>query len=274
MLTTDEQELLKYARQEVNNQSNGDTLRPKLREVKNNKEFMLSFVYKCAHALKYASKELQDDDEVVALALDHGYYGIEYASDRIKSNIDVMRKVITDERRLGLLKYASDEIKDNREIALLAVTHDAQNLRYVNKRLLGDEEIVMTAMQQSAYLIELASEEIKNKPDFFIFACKQRGENIRYAPEHLKDNDELGLATVSNSGQYLNELSDRLKNDKTIVLAACENYELAIVHASSEIVQLVGDNAPVHFLKSWLLQEKLEKVVPNKNEEKTKKFKI
>lgn len=274
MLTLEQQELLKYARAEVNHQSNGDTLRPKLREVNNNKEFMLGFVYKCAHALKYASKELQDDDEVIGLALEHGYYGIRYASDRIKGKIEVMQEVITDTRRLGLLRYASDEIKDNREIALLAVTNDAQNFPHVSKRLQADEEIVMTAMQQSAYMIELASDEIKNKPEFFIFACQQRGENIRYAPETLKDNYDVGLATVSNSGQYLNELSDRLKNDKIIVLAACESYSNAITHASTEIKELVGDNDPIHFLKSWLLQEKLQTVVPNKNEVNLKKFKI
>ena len=72
--------------------------------------------------MRYASKELQNDREIVLIAVTQNGY---------------------------VLKYASKELQNDREIVLDAVTQNGRALKYASKELQNDREIVLTAIQHN-----------------------------------------------------------------------------------------------------------------------------
>lgn len=244
-----------------------------LNSVKDDKDFMLYFLPSCAHALQYLSDRLKEDKDIVEAATTSNGYAIKFASKKWQDDVNLAMKVVVN-NHTNNLQYLSDRLKDNREVVIAAVTCLGTNFQYASERLRDDDEIVMIAMQQSAYMIKHASERINNNKDYALFACNQKADNIWTVLPIYKEDYDVVLATVNSSGSLLREASDNLRNDKTIVLAACKQNSSAIKFASEEIQAEIGSNDPVQYLQSFLQQEKLNKIIPNKPIQSHSKIKI
>ncbi|VTU34401.1 DUF4116 domain-containing protein [Variovorax sp. RA8] len=217
--------------------------------------------------LKFVSDAMQEDLTVCLQAVKSlGGGEIQYMGNAPCDNIEIAKE--------GLLSYQnevhgghycamepfSERLKDSKELVMFAVKQNGQNLQYASDRLKDDEDVAWASLH-----------------DYEI-------DGMAFISERLRNDSELAQAAVEWNGCKLEHFSDEIKADKAIVLKACKSYEetkqfnFALVHASSEIQQAVGDGDPVQILTKAIAQEKfsnsLEKKLVPKAEASTRKIKI
>jgi hypothetical protein len=101
--------------------------------------FMKFCISKNQTLLDYASDEIKDDIDIIYTGLNNGCNEkiCRYMSDRLKSDREIIKKI------LSAIEFASDEIKDDDEIILLAITYSARNIYYASDRLKNDKTFMM-----------------------------------------------------------------------------------------------------------------------------------
>ena len=133
-------------------------------------------------ALEFASKELRDDEGIIMTAIE--YYTrksryitlslklLNYASLELRDNKMIVSKAV------GLnaleLEYASDRLKQEKEIVLAAVKNDGRSLRFVSApKIIDDQEIAMTAVKNCGWALQYLSKKDKQNPELVLTAFNQ-----------------------------------------------------------------------------------------------------
>jgi hypothetical protein len=101
--------------------------------------FMKFCVSKYQNLLDYASDEIKDDIDIIYTGLNNGSDGriCRYMSDRLKNDREFIKKI------LSAIEYASDKIKDDDEIILMAITYSTPNIYFASDRLKNDKTFMM-----------------------------------------------------------------------------------------------------------------------------------
>ena len=115
-------------------------------KLQNDKEVVLVAVTQTGHDLKYASTDLQNDREIVLVAVIQTGHALRY------TNLKLDREIVLEavKENGNSLMHTSGEFQDDREIILKAVTKTGCSLQYASKKLRNDKEIVLTAVAQDS----------------------------------------------------------------------------------------------------------------------------
>lgn len=207
-------------------------------ELLSDREFMLKAVDECGFALEYASDELKNDEEVVLTAI-QGWdgvsvnysYAIKEASEELRSNKEFMRKAIElteGEAFCG----ATDELKNDKEFVLFAVRHGSPPhqcdpdivLRYASEEMRADKDVVLAAVRKNGWSLYYASEELKADKDVVLVATINNSWSLTYASPTLRENKDFIIELVKRAGDYaLHYVDEALQNDAD-VLEAVKRY--------------------------------------------------
>jgi hypothetical protein len=115
-------------------------------ELQNDPEIVKLAVITCSFSLRYASPELQNDPEIVSLAVQKYGYALEHASPELQNNPEIVKLAV--HKNGESLKYASQKIRNNREIVKLAIQQCVLAFYYASEELQLDPEIVEFRKQQ------------------------------------------------------------------------------------------------------------------------------
>ena len=113
-----------------------------------NKDQVKTAIEKDGLNLKFASKALRADREVVELAIEKNIWAIHYADDSLLKDKNFMTlailigAVVADRGSEIALRYAKDEIKSDKEIMLKAIESNAFALTYASDSLRSDPEVI------------------------------------------------------------------------------------------------------------------------------------
>ena len=157
--------------------------------------------------LKYVSKEVLADREVILAAVKKDARALKFASVELKSDREiVLAAVQQDASRLkpdpkyasaALRAVASVELHADREIVLAAVQQDASHLKFASAALRADRAVVLAAVKKSGFAFQYASVELRADP-YVIQAAMQMNEPVdpyqSYAVQVARDRDALGAA--------------------------------------------------------------------------------
>ena len=202
-------------------------------ELQNNSELVKLAVTQSGGALRYASEELKSNPEIVRLAVTQSGGALEYASLELRKNPEIVRLAVTQNGMT--LRYASLELRKNPEIIKLAVTQSGGALRYASEELKSNPEIVRLAVTQSGYALEYASLELRKNPEIVRLAVTQNGMTLRYASEDLQNNLDIVRLAVTQNGMTLRYASEELQNNPDIVRLAVTQNSMALRYASEEL---------------------------------------
>lgn len=204
-------------------------------ELLSDREFMLKAVDECGFALEYASDELKNDEELVLIAI-QGWdgvsvnysYAIKEASEELRSNKEFMRKAIElteGEAFCG----ATDELKNDKEFVLFAVRHGSPPhqcdpdivLRYASEEMRADKDVVLAAVRKNGWSLYYASEELKADKDVVLVATINNSWSLTYASPTLRENKDFIIELVKRAGDYaLRYVDEALQNDADVLEAA------------------------------------------------------
>ena len=198
------------------------------------KEYMLPAVKINGDALKNASKELQNDEEVVLAAVSNRGSALEYASAQMKSNKTIVLAAVKEKGYA--LEFASENLKGDYEVVLTAVAGWGRALKYAKRGLNDNETIVNAAIKNDPLAIVYATSRYKRKRENILKAIKEykdidvnlyyqfkysmSAELINIVKYYMNDKEVLLEFASCNYGQFsdfLDTLNVWKKNDIDIV---------------------------------------------------------
>ena len=123
----------------------------------NDRDIILAAVKNFGDALRYASKELRKDREIVleAVSKPHSGDNLAYADEVLRGDRELVLIAVINGG--SALQYASDDLKRDREVVLNAVTNNGSALQYASEDLRKDREVVLAAVQKDGLAFEFAS---------------------------------------------------------------------------------------------------------------------
>jgi hypothetical protein len=186
----------------------GNTIQYASKELRNN--FDVVHCALCSHAphnvFKHVSKELKNNINIVKLAVSHDGTNLRYASRKLQNNYDIVMiavsnnfavvidgmsndlkqtvngysnilvKLAVDSLHNGYidaLKYASNKLQDNYDIVIAAVANNC-NLNFVSERLRDNFDIVKMVMSKSncGTQIQYVSDRLRNNYEIIMTGIK------------------------------------------------------------------------------------------------------
>ena len=185
---------------------------------------------------EYASDAIKSDKDIVRKVAKHIPWDavLEFASSSICSDRDIVMEAVKKDG--GALEYASETLRDDRAIVMEAVKNAAGVvLQYASNTLQGDRAIVMAAVKQNPYALQYASNELRDDRQVVMEAVRNSGPVLDYASGALKGDRGIVMAAVKQNGYALKYASETLRGDRQIVMEAVKEFGHALEYASEEL---------------------------------------
>ena len=123
----------------------------------------------------------------------------------LREDKEITLKVV---KKIGtFLEYASERLKNDREVVMTAITSEAEGL-------ISPWEIL------NGKALLFASDELRSDREFMIEVLQKNPNALEYATDELKNDKEVVLKAVKNNGVALEFASERLRDDKEIIIEA------------------------------------------------------
>ena len=135
------------------------------------------------------SGALQDDEEIVKVALTQDGEALEFASDRLKGKKDIVLLAIKTAPWTAF--YASEKLKADKELIMASVKDCGQTLYYASEKLRDDEEVVRAAVANKGIIIKYASYRLRNNKEIAKIAMEQDKRAYQFLTKELKQDEEI-----------------------------------------------------------------------------------
>lgn len=183
------------------------------RELQEDQEIMLAAVQHDVCALDYASQELLRNRDFMLEAVTHDGYALRWAARELRNDPELVLKAI--ERDVSALKYASKELRGRHDFMLAAVRHDWGALQYTSEETGDDHVLALEAVQQSWEAFKFVSQELRGDYDIQLAAVKQSWRALEYVPPDLMSFKIL-FEGVKQSWSALHYAKGKLSNGELL----------------------------------------------------------
>lgn len=187
-------------------------------EFKNDKEFVLDLIklgYD-QHFLRWLPKRLQEDDEILEAAIQHGLF--------LPSRM--ARKVISEETMTMLLETGrvsssclnfSDTMKSNKSLAIKLIEKYPDEYCSLSPEIRHDEDVSRVAIKLKGFNLYYASDAAKSDIALVKMALESCPIALGWAADECKDDYELVSHAMKKYPNVLNYASARLVNDSDLL---------------------------------------------------------
>lgn len=202
--------------------------------------------------------DLQDDKDVIKYALKDI---MENSNDVYDSKENIMKHISDDNSNdkeimtlavqgtPELIEYASENLKDDKELVINAINscpiedciNDGLGIRFISERLKNDKDIILSAVKKDGLELEYSSPDLKDDKEVVLAAVNECGGSLEYASDRLKDDEEVVLAALKNTLDDFDLISERLKNDKDFILKAVAIDEGILEYINPELRSYVQE---------------------------------
>ena len=196
-------------------------------QLKNDPRFLTAMARKNGMILKFIditkfSQETLDD--IFHSTIHNNPLAIEFASDYIKSNVDIIIS-LTEKfpMFLRLIDLKAIAQRDREYIADLVIEKDALALEAIDSEVFPPqiyERIVREATESNPFALRSAKLERFSQDvarDITLKAIQKKGYALQFATENFKDDKEIVTAAVLQNKNSIKYASKRLQNDPQII---------------------------------------------------------
>ncbi len=193
--------------------------------IKENKNFLISLddCKKSNHMLfaklvdidpsyfEYASDQLKNEDNFIDSFIIKSPEILQYASDRIRTDSLFVARTIRSYP--STTKYASPKLLNNKIFATKMISLNARNFIYVSDRLQGNKELALMALKEDGNLLEDVSDQLKSDEEVVKVAVSANTKAIRFASNKNQKNLEIKRIANSINYNFLNDIDSFLKEN-------------------------------------------------------------
>jgi hypothetical protein len=212
---------------------------------RNHREIVLNAVKNSWEALRFASSEIEADEEIYQIAkkqclmsISPSFSLINSLSPRLRNDRDIFEKII--EQTGKFVSYIGDELKNDQDFILKIQSKTKETiLAHVSEKLKDIREIVMCDLEKDILQIRFASQRFLDDVDLFKNLIDQ-GESvsrsywwnkyesiwafIKLAGPSIHDHLEIMKFFVKNDPHAFVYASDRLKRNEEIIYLLLSHY--------------------------------------------------
>ena len=159
-------------------------------EIKNNREIVKAAVLNNPYAINYASDKIYADAEIMAFVVNYHYGYFQYVSENLKSNVDFI-KMILNKNNASLLKDISEDVFDKCEDLLLLVLDKNINYKYIPNKYKKSMDFIIKAVVKNPNIYRFIETEFKNNLEICCLALlssNQRTLVYKYVSPQLQEN--------------------------------------------------------------------------------------
>ena len=198
-------------------------------ELQDDKELVLLAVTRCDGSFAYASERLRDDKDVVlaalrGYALREGHSGVtEHISARLLRDVDVF--VASGSSSHVGTEFAHFSSDKEAVMAYLASARRGRVLGFVDDNLRADKEVAAAVCASDAYEYDRLPAELKADKDVFLAALRA-GAGVGWSPRwervpaHWKDDADVAVAAAASKKGLVPELLAVVERTRETALAA------------------------------------------------------
>lgn len=188
--------------------------------ITDNREIGLMIAKINPKGLKYISKELQDDTEIIEEAIKRYGMALEFASNRLKANKDIILKAVKSDGEA--IKFASQELKSDKEIIWNGILSNSICFRHIPKDMQLDKEFIIEIL--SKYRVHMeeylkSNKKLSNK--HLVDIIKNTGLLKNVVPHKIR-NEELMLEVIKTYPYIYGEIGQPYKRSYIINKTAVE----------------------------------------------------
>ena len=164
------------------------------------KEFVLELFKYNQKNLEFVSDNLKDDKEVVEASVStcQSAYLFEFASDNLKDDKDFVLHLI-DKTRFCYLKYISDRLKNDKDIILATVKTNPDDITRIPDKFKKDKDVILAAYNCSS-----------NGYDIFNYVNKE----TVYSNDFIEEIRKINPADAQKLEDKIKEYEDKIKEYK------------------------------------------------------------
>ena len=199
-------------------------------------------------ALEHASKELQQDEDVVLAAVSDDPNALKLLDRKnpLRNDVEIVLAAVSQDG--WALEYAGKQAQANPQVVLAAVEENGYAMQYAGSALKNDRGFALRAVALDAIAFQYVAARLRDNNTVALAAVAENGDALEFASERLRANKKFALAAVTLNGYALRYVSEDLRNDKDVVLAAAQNHWKALQYASKDLqsdkdVMLAADGA-------------------------------
>ena len=182
-------------------------------------------------SLEFASEELQNDKEIVLVAVKQNGMSLEFASYQLKNDRTVVIEALNKREGyyIGPLRFCSDELRNDRNLVLKAVKTNPNVIKLTSEEIQNDRKIYFEAVKGNSSLINLASYDLIKDLEFLnlLLNNKELGDSNPYLERvaWAKYRTEIynSLFQISTPLSYLKD-----PEIKAAMIETSDNYLLSL----------------------------------------------
>lgn len=200
-------------------------------ELQNDIEILKLAVKGHNQAFRYIPENWRTNKELIELVLagEVSSSSFEHFPLEYRDNEEIAKKVVGDDA--GCFQYLSERLKNNKEITLIATSKSGSVLSEMPESMLDDKDVVLNALAHDGWsYVDKISERLKNDIDIVIAAVLSDNRSLEDFPDNFKDNEKVIEACLNDksNGSAYKYFSKRFKNDRKIALemSAKWNFDL------------------------------------------------
>ena len=190
-----------------------------------------------AQAILSASKRLQMDAGILKIANKDGRFDLKgflksmiEKDDSLTNNNEFMKIAL--KYNVDLLEYASNELKDNYEVISKCIKEKSETIKFASTRLQRNFNLWKTLHNNMDFdlfdfLETLVNEDksLLDDNDFMNEALKYNQSLLMKASKEIKNNKDIVIRCVSEFGFLYNYVSEELQYDRDTIYAAMQGYK-------------------------------------------------
>ncbi|WP_257265834.1 DUF4116 domain-containing protein, partial [Endozoicomonas sp. ONNA2] len=158
------------------------------KRVRNDKDVVLPAIAKHPDDLKLASKQLKNDQDVVMASVSQNGYCLSYASPELQDNDMVVKTALA--QCAYALQYASERFRSDKGIIQTMIADDISNLQYASKKVLKDREYLLNLIEHYPGAFTCAADCLRHDKDFIRSAIQRNHNVVDHIPRHDLDSGE------------------------------------------------------------------------------------
>lgn len=158
-------------------------------------EYWLSQARHDGLILEYAPDHVKSNKRVVIAAVEQNGFALEFTTETLQDDFQIVMIALTKDGMV--LKFASKHLCANKEVVLKAVRLDPFALAFACRTIRDDKEIVLIAVRLFGMVLEYASSRLRKDKDVVVAAVSQCGEALAFACPSLRCDKETLRAARS-----------------------------------------------------------------------------
>lgn len=185
-------------------------------EIKKNMAYLLSFVCGCPNVILHIDKAITNNPNNLTMFLNTNVEIFAYLNDQLKSNVELMRHVITMQEGTKQFKYGGPEVRKDPIIVNYIADHDLLELRHA---LWFSKEILMRFLDHSWGMKQ-------EEQEYFILGL----------PTELIADKEVAMKAINCNSSLYDCFPLSTRNDIDVIVNTCERWPAVMREIPARII--------------------------------------